>query len=519
MLWLYHKFYKGSLRKKFHFSEIITERQVSLSCGGETCCRRSRVFGEFTGIFGTGLACISLHSLTRFYSTIHPGICELSPCTARLVMLTLNSLPLVVLIFLQNMLVANEPQGLREAKEAHELKVAYAVKEVARSMSNEMQSALKKRDYARAVELSESLSDFLSTKDNPASLIIVSNVAESYAATRKESARTVMQFYREEVNASRLANDPITEEMEEFINKETDAQKLTNSDGQDSNDSSKPRESSSSRSQDSLPRKPSRSSSESGKSDRASSKSKGAMPATRKPSNSSSRQTGRQEDPAVLTPEAIEEMEDRILAIQEDFIAKFDGATTDIQRAKVSAEHRDAAIEECVPKGALMFIDVECEMVNSRTASSGYRITYRVLDQSLDINDVFTEAFLTRDYKSLAEASAGTRFRIKVPVAFIDSTESFSDSFSSKWGISPNRGLRFDKEFVKFLDMPIKNSQDKTVRAGGIRHPVMQLRLSLIAIWACCGIESDEVPDLPNYDPSAIYGPKGFGVPRVLDRK
>jgi hypothetical protein len=239
------------------------------------------------------------------------------------------------------------------------------------------------------------------------------------------------------------------------------------------------------------------------------------MPATRKPSNSSSRQTGKQEDPAVLTPEAIEEMEDRILAIQEDFIAKFDGATTDIQRAKVSAEHRDAAIEECVPKGALMFIDVECEMVNSRTASSGYRITYRVLDQSLDINDVFTEAFLTRDYKSLAEASAGTRFRIRVPVAFIDSTESFSDSSYSKWGISRNPGCGFKERYVTLLDMPIKNSQDKTVRAGGIRHPVMQLRLSLIAIWECCVVESDEVPDLPNYDPSAIYGPKGFNAPGV----
>ncbi len=479
---------------------------------------------KFTENFGTELAGISLHSLTWLYSTIHLGICELSPCTARLVMLTLTSLPLIVLIFLQNMLVANEPQGLREAKEAHELKVANAVKEVARSMSTEMQSALKKRDYARAVELNESLSNFLSTKNNPASLIVVPNIAESYASTRKESARIVMQFYREEVNASRLANDPITEEMEEFIDQETDAQKLTNSDGQDSNDSSKPRESSSSRNQDSLPRKPSRSSSESSKSDRASSKSKGAMPSTRKPSSSSSRQTGKREDPAVLTPEAIEEMEDRILAIQEDFIAKFDGATTDIQRAKVSSEHRDAAIEECLPKGALMFIDIECEMVNSRLASSGYKITYRVLDQSLDINDVFTEAFLTRDYKSLAEASAGTRFRIRVPVAFIDSTESFSNSSYSKWGISRNLGCGFEKRFVTLLDMPIKNSQDKTIqdktiRAGGIRHPVMQLRLSLIAIWECCVIESDEVSDLPNYDSPAIQGPKGFNAPSAPSYK
>ncbi len=414
-------------------------------------------------------------------------------------MLTSIPLPLVVLIFLQSLLVANEAEGLREAKEAHELVLAIAVKEVARSMATETQFALKKKDYARVVELNESLSDFLSTEDNPASLIVVPEIAESYALKRKESARTVLQFYREEVNASRLASDPITEEMEDFIKKETDAQKLTNSDKKNSRDSSEPRESSSSRSQESLPRKSSRGSSESGQSDRVSAKSKGTKPSARSPANSPSRPSGPRVDPAVLTPEAIEELEDRILEIQDDFIEKFDGATTDTQRSKVSAEYRAAVIAECFPQGSPMFIEFECEMINSRGGSLSYIITYSVLEQSVPVVNPPTEIGVSGAYSSLADASAGTRFRMKVPVGVVDESLDEGASYFRERVSNYSLGVDFNEKFTKLADLPVMLVKDKPASTSGIRHPITQFSVSLFAIWPLVKIESDEIRALPTY--------------------
>lgn len=407
-------------------------------------------------------------------------------------------LPLAALIFLQSLLVTNATDGLRAAKESHELVIANAVKDVARSVSNEIQSALKKKDYDRVAELNDSLSKFLSTQGNPASLIVVREIAESYAEKRKQSARTVLRFFREEVKTSRLASDPISEEMEDFIKSETDAQKLSDTDRNNASDSPKARESSPSRSQESLPRKSSRNSSESGQSDRVSSKSNGTKPSARSPSNSPSRPSSPQVDPAVLTPEILDEMEDRILAIQDVFITKFDAATTDTQRSKVSAEYRAAVIAECFPQDSPLFIELACEMINSRATSSGYEITYKTLEQSLLVGSPPTQMRVSKAFADLADASAGTKFRMKIPVGVVDGSLKDGALYFQAGLSAISSGVYFNNDVTKIADLPVILA-NKPASANGIRHPITQFGVSLFAIWQWVKIESDEVKDIPTY--------------------
>lgn len=407
-------------------------------------------------------------------------------------------LPLIVLILLQSLLAASEADGLRKAKEAHELVIANAVKEVARSVSNELQDALKNKDYVRVVELNDSLNEFLSTQGNPASLIVVREIAESYAAKRKASARTVLQFYREEVKASRLASDPIFEEMEDFIKSETDAQKLSNTDENTATDSPKARESSPWKSQESLPRKSSRNSSESGQSDRVNSKSKGTKPSARSPSDSPTRPSDPQADSSVLTPEILDEMEDRIQAIQDVFITRFDAATTDTQRSKVSAEYRTAVIAECFPQDSPLFIELVCEMINSRTTSSGYEITYKTIEQSLLVGSPPTQMRVSKQFADLADASAGTKFRMKIPVGVVDGSSKDGALYFQARLSAISSGVKFNEDVTKIGDLPVTLA-NKPASTNGIRHPITQFGVSLFAIWQWVKIESDEIKGIPTY--------------------
>jgi hypothetical protein len=54
---------------------------------------------------------------------------------------------LLLLTSFSAVVVLAKAEGLREAKEAHKLAVASAVNEVAKEMSNAIQSALKDKDY------------------------------------------------------------------------------------------------------------------------------------------------------------------------------------------------------------------------------------------------------------------------------------------------------------------------------------------------------------------------------------
>jgi hypothetical protein len=400
--------------------------------------------------------------------------------------------------------VLAKAEGLREAKEAHKLAVASAVNEVAKEMSNAIQIALKDKDYSKVEEINRSLNDFLSNKDNPASLINIAEIAGKYASKRKESARAVFQLYREEINSSRLASDPIKEEMDEFIKTETDAQRLRESESKESNRPSKPTENMLGGPKESLPRKASKSPSEGNTVSTPRSKSSDSNSTTKKPSSKPANEDASNTAPSILTRERIEQMEQRIIGIQADYISKFDGATTDLQRQRVAAEHRDAAIEECFAATPSMHIELDCELVNSQASTSGYAINYKVTDTSLTLGNLPDEIILPSSYEKLGEASAGTRFRLKVPIGIIDG--SHPNAYDNLRNTIRSRGgsrIDFGQDLTRIGDLPSK-STIKLERPSGNRHALMKLTVSLYAIWSYASIESDEIPDLPKYTPPNI---------------
>jgi hypothetical protein len=394
--------------------------------------------------------------------------------------------------FILTLAVSLDAMGLREAKESHKLTVAHAINEVAKGMASQIQIALKKKDFAAAEAINDSLSDFLSSDDKPASLINVPEIANRYATKRKESAQVVFQRYRDELNTTRLASDPLHEELDEFIKKETHAQLLGKSGDKDTKMAPASATGIAQSSPESLPRK-------------APKKPTGSsISTTRKPSTKPIGSRSDQDDPSILSPELIQQMDDRIMGIQEEYISKFDGATTDIQRQKVASAHRDAASEECFGAATSMHIEIDCELINSRATSEGYTITYRVLRRSLPSHPGFTEMTVSKSYKKLAEASAGTKFRIHVPVAVLDGSnpDPILQLLENRFRFSQEIG--FEKSTLLIGDLPDKASSNKKTKAGSGRHPLMNLSVSLYAVWLLASIESDEIPDLPEFKPPEI---------------
>ena len=394
--------------------------------------------------------------------------------------------------FILTLAVSLHAMGLREAKESHKLTVAHAINEVAKGMASQIQIALKNKDFAAAEAINDSLSDFLSSDDKPASLINVPEIAEQYAAKRKDSARIVFQMYRDELSSSRLASDPIQEEMDEFIKMETDAQRLSQSVDHDSKTPPVPTQRPRQSPRDSLPRKASKTSPEA------------PMSNTKKPSTKPNARPSGQVDPSILTPERIQQMDDRIVGIQDEYLSKFDGATTDIQRQKVASAHRDAAIEECFGATTSMHIEIDCELINSRATSGEYAITYQVLSSSLPSHPGFTEMTLPKSYRKLAEASAGTKFRIHVPVAVLDGSN--PDRVLQLREIESRfpKGIGFEKSTVLIGDLPDRGFGSKRTKSGSGGHPLMNLNVALYSFWFLASIESDEIPDLPEFNPPEI---------------
>jgi len=349
--------------------------------------------------------------------------------------------------FILTLAVSLHAMGLREAKESHNLTVAHAINEVAKGMASQIQIALKEKDFAAAEAINGSLSDFLSSDDKPASLINVPEIANRYAAKRKESAQVVLQLYRDELSSTRLASDPLQSEMDEFIKKETHAQRLAKSGEKDPKMAPASATGLAQSSPESLPRKTQKNPTES------------PIPATRKPSTKPIGSRSDQDDPSILTPERIQQMDDRIAGIQDEYLSKFDGATTDIQRQKVASAHRDAAIEECFGAATSMHIEIDCELIK------------------------------------------GTKFRIHVPVTVLDGSnpDPILQRLVNRFRFSQEIG--FEKSYLLIGDLPVKASINKKTKAGSGRHPLMNLSVSLYAVWLLASIESDEIQGLPEYIP------------------
>ncbi|MBU6172313.1 MAG: hypothetical protein KGQ60_00825, partial [Planctomycetes bacterium] len=287
--------------------------------------------------------------------------------------------------------------------EQHRANIDKAVVDASRAMAIEIKGALQKKDVTRAEELSESLAGFLNNDDHPASLIIVPKVAEDFSAKRKESARIVYQHY-----VDQLANDPgskksITWEMEEFVKKETELQKLKSSNSQDAN--LVPPKRSGSAMMNDLPT-------------RKSQASKSSSTSTAQKSNGT---TG------LLDLDKLKEINGRIEAFQQAYNQHFNGATTDLQRQRVADKYQADAVKDCLKLFEGLFIEVECELVNSTqtgNVSFPYTITIKEVDSSVELELPTKHIELSKAYAAFADAKAGSRFKVKVPVlASVDASK------------------------------------------------------------------------------------------------
>ena len=204
-------------------------------------------------------------------------------------------------------------------------------------------------------------------------------------------------------------------------------------------------------------------------------------------------------------------MEKRILGIQEDYISKFDGATTDTQREKVAAAHRAAAIEQCFAATSSMYLVLDCELINSQAKPEGFSIEFKVTGSSLALKDYFSAMTVPRSFVKFAESSAGTKFRIKVPVAVVEGAKT---ARLQQWlsGLNYDLVIQFEESISRLLELPTSQTRASSSINSNSKHPLMNLSISLYAIWSFASIESDEIPDLPKYTPPNI--PELGGSPR-----
>jgi hypothetical protein len=385
---------------------------------------------------------------------------------------------------------------------AHKLNVATAVNEVARSISSEISTAIRTKDYVRAEELNRSLTLFLKTKGNPAYLIIIPEVADEYASKRKETARLVFQQYRNDLSTTRVGTDALKEEMDAFIRTESELQKLSESgkiDDQIQDRTSQPK---ADRATSSLPMKADRS-----------------KPKTEKPSSRNSKQptSETKDDPSRLTSTVLDAMNERMLSIQSEYQKKLEEATTDLQRKRIASQHRQDAIKQCLDGIENYYLEIDCELIDSKDSvgnSYAYQITYSILDNSLglDLPDQSTMN-LSNEWRNLAESSAGTKFQIKLPV-FVASTHRSSVLLEQLQvpGNHPYLSIcnrKGDVDKICFFEQPLgskSRSQHKTNSRpmndslssdGASEDDQVSISIGVFAVWRYPMVESDEVKDLP----------------------
>jgi hypothetical protein len=385
---------------------------------------------------------------------------------------------------------------------AHKLNVATAVNEVARSISSEISTAIRTKDYVRAEELNRSLTLFLKTKGNPAYLIIIPEVADEYASKRKETARLVFQQYRNDLSTTRVGTDALKEEMDAFIRTESELQKLSESgkiDDQIQDRTSQPK---ADRATSSLPMKADRS-----------------KPKTEKPSSRNSKQptSETKDDPSRLTSTVLDAMNERMLSIQSEYQKKLEEATTDLQRKRIASQHRQDAIKQCLDGIENYYLEIDCELIDSKDEagnSNAYQITYAILDNSLglELPDESTMN-LSNEWRNLAESSAGTKFQIKLPV-FVASTRRSSVVLEQLQvpGSHPYLSIcnrKGDVDKIYFFEQPLGSktrSQHKTNSRpmndslssdGASEDDQVSISIGVFAVWRYPIVESDEVKDLP----------------------
>lgn len=384
---------------------------------------------------------------------------------------------------------------------AHKLNVATAVNEVAKSMSSEISIAIRKKDYAQVDELNRSLTLFLKTKGNPASLIIIPEVANEYVSKRKETARLVFQQYRNDLSTARVGSDALKEEMDDFIRSESELQKLSVSSKIDAQVEDRASSPVADRTNSPPPMNADR-----------------LKPKTGRPGSRIKQTTNEtKEDSVRLTSMVLDEMNERMLAIQPDYQRRIEEATTDLQLKRMASQNRQDAIKQCLDGIENYYLEVNCELIESKESvnnSYAYQITFSILDNSLGLELPDQSILkLSNDWKNLAESSAGTRFKIKIPVFL--ATTSQSSLILQKLhleGIPPVLSIYDQKGgvdqihfFEQSLDSKIRSqnkikrdsSNDSLSSDSASEDDQVSFRIGVYAVWRYPMVESDEVKNLP----------------------
>ena len=368
---------------------------------------------------------------------------------------------------------------------AHKLNVATAINEVARSMSNEVSAALRRKEYGRVDELNSSLTVFLKTMGNPASSIIIPEIAAEYSAKRKETARLVFQQYRNDISTTRVGAEALKEEMEDFIKNESESQKLPEPRKKESGSKSNPVSPAKERTNSDIPNDPDL-----------------ADPAMKKSND---------DDPSRLTLDAVSAMKDRIADVLTVYQDKFKTATTDLQRKRIASENRADAIKQCLDGIDTLYVELDCELKNSRELSNSqqrFQITFAVKKNSLGIampEQMSLE--LGVNWRMIAEASAGTKFKIKIPVVVSDRTDlqglyAAMQNMLQTYPIFNSPDLKFEQIAVLTDDSRVvPNGRTKIGRTGRresqSESDLVSINLGIYAIWKFPIIEWDEERELP----------------------
>jgi hypothetical protein len=377
-----------------------------------------------------------------------------------------------------------------DAMEKHKKNVADAVLDVSKAMALEISKSIQQKDYLQAEKLSLSLESFLTSENHPASLITDPRIAQSYIAKRKESAREVYQQYQSLLSKTPRGAYSVNSEMDAFVAMETELQMIPAiSDPSTDASSSKP-----------LSTPPSF--------DLPSRKSpapRAPPPSSKAPTTPKSSQKGNAKS-KVLDAEKLNEWNEKIAAIKEEYDRKFANATTDLQRQKVAQANKPEAIKRCLKLIDETHIEVRCKLLNSHSTDDSnfpYRISYEVIDSSIEFSFKPTLLNVAGKYQSIADAPSGTRFKVKIPVVAVENTskgEEVVDTLSknSRLTIADRNaaelpGLSFMRFANRFLSLPCQDPL-LALRSSQEGPSETELAVFLYAMLPAAYLELDNEP-------------------------
>ncbi len=314
----------------------------------------------------------------------------------------------------------------------HAVVVANAALDVSKEMAGRIENAISGQDYERAGVLTRSLASFLDNDEHPASTITVPDIAEAYTAKRKDSARSVFQSFRKYLNEGSENAEAIKTAMDQFVRREKELQQLAEPTKLNKDDID-PEPQLVKNNLGELPRKGSKNGQNPPKDLRK----------VEQPNQPTTKDKG------LLTKESLEDLNQSILQIRNEYMSKFEGATTDLQRERIATKHMGTALQECFKEFGNRYIEYTCELDDCRSIQDEnfpFEIKYITIDSSLPISSQGTLLLVTKRLAYLAEAAHGTQFLIRVPVVV---------AHSSAENAMRQRAINLQRQ-IKLFDLDLK---------------------------------------------------------------